>query len=215
MSEEKSTVGFTISYVDKFALAIQLLDDVNNVSNIFDEQREVLSTTNVILSWQLNHIDNNGMSKDQSKRFWEIEEQLRPLLNASARPNIDMAKVDQAGLTGQVLEMQRIVDDTKGSRRIIQVYQEKINQRHQLSRVEAAYIELFPGKNNRELRERLLGELRERLFAAPAAALLPPETMVEIEEIIAERDLSEKENKSTFYACFTEKRQLDRKSNGE
>ena len=215
MSEEKSTVGFAISYVDKFALEIQLLDDVNNVSNIFDEQREVLSTTNVILSWQLNHIDNNGMSKDQSKRFWELEEQLRPLLNASARPNIDMAKVDQAGLTGQVLEMQRIVDDTKGSRRIIQVFEEKINQRHQLSRVEAAYIELFPGKNNRELRERLLGELRERLFAAPAAALLPPETMVEIEEIIAERDLNEKENESTFYACFTEKRQLDRKSSGE
>jgi hypothetical protein len=215
MSEDKSTVEFTISYVDKFALAIQLLDDVNNVSNIFDEQREVLSTTNVILSYQLNYIDNNGMSKDQSKRFWELEEQLRPLLNASARANIDMAKVDQAGLTGQVLEMQRIVNDTKGSRRIIQVYKEKINQRHQLSRVEAAYIELFPGKKNRELRERLLGELRERLFVAPAAAPLPPETMVEIEEIIAERDLNEKEAQNTFYACFTEKRQLDRKSSGE
>jgi hypothetical protein len=215
MSEDKSTVEFTISYVDKFALAIQLLDDVNNVSNIFDEQREVLSTTNVILSYQLNYIDNNGMSKDQSKRFWELEEQLRPLLNASARPNIDMAKVDQAGLTGQVLEMQRIVNDTKGSRRIIQVYKEKINQRHQLSRVEAAYIELFPGKENREFRERLLGELRERLFVAPAAAPLPPETMVEIEEIIAERDLNEKEAQNTFYACFTEKRQLDRKSSGE
>ena len=215
MSEEKSTVGFAIGYVDKFALAIQLLDDVNNVSNIFDEQREVLSTTNVILSYQLNYIDNNGMSKDQSKKFWEIEEQLRPLLNASARPNIDMAKVDQAGLTGQVLEMQRIVDDTKGSRKIIQVYKEKINQGHQLARVEAAYIELFPGKENIEFRERLLGELRERLFAAPAAAPLPPETMVQIEEIIAERDLNEKQNESRFYACFTEKRQLDRKSSGE
>ena len=215
MSEEKSTVGFTISYVDKFALAIQLLDDVNNVSNIFDEQREVLSTTNVILSYQLNYINNNGMSKDQSKRFWEIEEQLRPLFNASARPNIDMAKVDQAGLMGQVLEMQRIVDDTKSSRRIIQVYKEKINQGHQLAMVEAAYIELFPGKENIEFRERLLGELRERLFAAPAAALLPPETMVQIEEIIAERDLNEKQNESRFYACFTEKRQLDRKSSGE
>jgi len=67
MSEEKSTVEFTISYVDKFALAIQLLDDVNNVSNIFDEQREVLSTTNVILSWQLNHINNNGESKRGAK----------------------------------------------------------------------------------------------------------------------------------------------------
>ena len=215
MSEEKSTVGFTISYVDKFALAIQLLDDVNNVSNIFDEQREVLSVTNVILSYQLNYINNNGMSKDQSKRFWEIEEQLRPLLNASARPNIDMAKVDQAGLMGQVLEMQRIVDDTKSSRRIIQVYKEKINQGHQLARVEAEYIELFPGKENLEFRERLLGELRERLFAAPAAAPLPPETMVQIEEIIAERDLNEKQNESRFYACFTEKRQLDRKSSGE
>ena len=110
MSKEKSYYGLTIEFMDKFSAASK------------DEQSEMLTPRAVVMMWDSRMMDRNGMDNDQSKRFRELANQVRPFIEAQPSGGIDMAEVERAGLMSQMLELQEIIDATSASREILLEY---------------------------------------------------------------------------------------------
>ena len=110
MSKEKSYYGLTIEFMDKFSTASK------------EGRAELLKPMSVIMMWDSGKMDRNGMDNAQSKRFWELAEQVRPIFEAAPPSGIDMAEVERAGLMDQLLETQEILEATKGSRGILLEY---------------------------------------------------------------------------------------------
>jgi len=110
MSKDKSYFGLTIEFMDKFSTANK------------EERAEMLEPMAVVMMWDSGKMDRNGMDNAQSKRFWELAEQVRPFFESASPSGVDIAAVKSAGLMDQLLETQEILDATKSSREILGEY---------------------------------------------------------------------------------------------
>jgi hypothetical protein len=110
MSKEKSYYGLTIEFMDKFSAASK------------EEQSEMLEPMAVVMMWDSRMIDRNGMDNNQSKRFRELAKQVRPFIEAQPSGGIEMAEIERSGFMIQMLELQEIIEATKGSREILLEY---------------------------------------------------------------------------------------------
>lgn len=110
MSKDKSYFGLTIDFMDKLSTADK------------EERAEMLEPMAVVMMWDSGKMDRNGMDNAQSKRFWELAEQVRPFFESAPPSGVDIAAVKSAGLMDQLLETQEILDATKSSRDILSEY---------------------------------------------------------------------------------------------
>jgi hypothetical protein len=110
MSKDKSYFGLTIEFMDKFSAASK------------EEQSEMLTPMAVVMMWDSRMMDRNGMDNNQSKRFRELANQVRPFIEAQPSGGIEMAEIERSGFMSQMLELQEIIDATSTSREILKEY---------------------------------------------------------------------------------------------
>lgn len=110
MSEKKSYVGLTIEFMDKFSKASE------------QEQSKMLEPMAVVMMWDSRMMDRNGMDDNQSKRFRELANQVRPFIEAQPSGGIEMAEIERSGFMSQMLELQEILDKSSSAREILTEY---------------------------------------------------------------------------------------------
>lgn len=117
MSKDKSYVGLTIEFMNKFSTASE------------QEQSKMLEPMAVVMMWDARMMDRNGMDENQSKRFRELANQVRPFIEAQPSDDIEMAEIERSGYLIQMLEIQEILDKSSNAREILTEYLKEVDQR--------------------------------------------------------------------------------------
>jgi hypothetical protein len=198
MSEEKSYFGLTIEFMDKLSTASK------------EEQSEMLTPMAVVMMWDLGTMDANGMDSNQSKRFWDLAvkrgpfgEELPPAFEPTRPGGIDVAEVERAGLTEQLMEMKQIAEDSKSARDILQPYIKKLEAKRFGKYYNQFFAEFFPSIT-KELRERMVEDAaqvdRAELISGRPAPDPLPHPLLEVEKILKEKRVE----RTRIFECFTE-----------
>ena len=203
MTEKKTYFGLTIEFMDKFSTASK------------DEREEMLEPMAVVMMWDLGKMDANGMDNRQSKRFWDLAvkrgpfgEELPPAFEPTRPGGIDMAEVERAELTEQLMEMKQIAEDSKSARDILQPYIKKLEEKQFGKYYNQFVAEFFPSIA-KELRERMVEDAaqvdRAELISGRPALDPLPHPLLEVEKILKEKRVEQ----TKIYAYFSEIEQAD------
>ena len=205
MSEKKSYFGLTIEFMDKFSAASK------------EEQSEMLTPMAAVMMWDARMMDDNGMDKNQSKRFWDLAfkrgpfgEELPPAFEPAQPGGINLVKVERAGLTEQLTEMIQIVEDSKSARDVLQPYIKKLEEK-QFGKYYNQFFAEFFHSVTKELRERMVEDAaqvdRAELISGRPAPDPLPHPLLEVEKILKEKRVE----RTRIFECFTEIERSDQR----